>query len=232
MKKTFTLIALFSLQIICFSQIITKKVKDIDIKKITKSNAVADKMVMYEFTLNYIAIAEASRNRIDNNDCRQTWGEVVVTFHELDENGQKIEGSQIITDLNDYTLFDLPRSRVPHQSNSYYSDRMGVNEDNFIKKISVRVSENLIKKRRVIAIVSCKMQNAHKDNDFASFDHLRMVSNESATFYLEDISSKQESMSVRTNGKYTYESGRLIENGGNSDDTHRIWLHFTIKKKS
>lgn len=236
MKKIFTLIALFSLQMICFSQIITKKVKDIDIKKITKSDAVADKMVSYEITLNSIAIAEASRNTIDNNDCRQTWGEVKVEFREVDSSGQ-LDWSlkPIKADFDQtYLFYSNPLNGVAHRSNSYYQDRMGVNEDNFIKKVNVRVPEQKVKNRRIVAVVTSEIQTAHKDNDFATYDRLRVKMGRNSFFYLEDIPVKNESTMITTDGRYIIDerTGSMIINGGNSDDSHRVWLYFTIKKKS
>ena len=237
MKKIFTLIALFSLQIVCFSQIITKKVKDIDIKKITKSDAVADKMISYEISLDQFSVAEATRNTIDNNDCRSTWGNVRIGFYELDANGQINLSKRIIADLDEESFFYTMIGRhAAHRSKSFYQDRIGNNDNERIKRISVRVSENMVKNRRIVAKVEVQLRTAHKDNDFATYDILRMAAPVSNIIYLEDLPTKEETISVLTNGhsNIVKVAGGIAEgiNGGNSDDTHRIWLHFTIKKKS
>jgi hypothetical protein len=232
MKKILALITFLGFQYISIAQLIPSKIKVSEAKKMTKDDALKDKKVSFEITLNLISVAEATRNSIDNNDCRQTWGEVTVSFAELDAYGQVNQANPIKADFGENTFFNLPVRGPSHRSNSYYQDRRGVNDDNFIKRISVRVSENMVKNRRIVALVSCSMQTAHKDNDFASYDHLRMISPKLATFYLEDIPSKDESMSVITDGKYTIEKEVIFTNGGNSDDSHRIWLNFIIKKKT
>jgi hypothetical protein len=143
----------------------------------------------------------------------------------------------IPTDLGEENLFRKRFQEPSHRSKSYYQDRMGVSNDEYIKRISVRVSENMVKNWRIVAEVSCQIKTAHKDNDFATYDILRMISPVSTTFYLEDLPSKEESMSTITNGISTLghdTNGTVVEisGGRGSNDTHRIWLHFIIKKKS
>lgn len=247
MKKPVTLIAFLCFQMMFWAQLVPTKIKALETKKIIKTevgkkdkdDAAKDQLVSYEFSLNSIAIAEASRNTIDNNDCRQTWGEVNVTFRELDANGEiNVNVPPIKTDLNQKNLFDIfAGDNAFHRSNSYYGDNREVDSNNYIKRISVRVSEKLVKERRIVAVVECVMKNAHKDNDFASFDHLRMTEKKIVYFYLEDIPSKEEVMLVKTDGYYsvyTARGGTVVSSAyqGNPDDSHRIWLFFTVKKKS
>ncbi len=243
MKKTFTLIFFVLLQLNFFSQVVSTNINDLSKKKISvkdspKDDISKDKLVSYEFTLNLISVAESTRNTIDNNDCKQTWGKVTVTFRELDANGEiDLHIPPIKTDFNETILFDFfAGNDAYYRSNSYYGDSRELDDNNYIKRISVRVSENLVKNRRIVAVVECDMKTAHKDNDFASFDRLRMARKESAYFYLEDIARKEEVMMVKTDGYYSVfktkgGSGVSTSFSGNPDDTHRIWLGFTIKKK-
>lgn len=191
-----------------------------------------DKLVSYEITLNQILVAEATRDRIDNNDCRKTWGDVMVYFKELDANGQITPNSNIQPDLQDNHLFRFPANVVEHMSASYFQDRRGVDEQNVLKRISVRVSENMVKSRRIVAIIESSLITAHKDNDFASYDLLMNRGKTTSTFYLQDSPSINETMSLITDNRgYVTRNGGFMLNDGNSDDHHRIWLNFTIRKK-
>lgn len=237
MKKILTIILFSFFQLNFFSQVVSTNIKDLTIKKILKNDSPKDKIISFEITLDQILIAEAARNTIDNNDCRSTWGSVRIKFFELDANGQIDLRKSIPSDLNEDTFFDKVIGRnAPFRSKSYYQDRIGVSNNEYIKRISVRVSENMVKNRRIVARVEVQLRTAHKDNDFASYDVLRMSTPTSTIFYLEDLPIKEETVSVITNGHSSIVrvvGGGEAEgiNGGNSDDTHRIWLGFTIKKK-
>ena len=245
MKKPVTLIAFLCFQMMFWAQLVPTKVKALETKKIIKTevgkkdkdDAAKDQLVSYEFSLNSIAIAEASRNTIDNNDCRSTWGSVRIRFYELDANGQIDFSKRITADLDEESFFEKVIGRnAPFRAKSFYQDRIGISNDEYIKRISVRVSENMVRNRRIVASVEAQLRTAHKDNDFATYDILRMISSASTVFYLEDLPTKEESMSVVTTGHSSIVPVRgggeqELSGGGNSDDTHRIWLHFTIKKK-
>ena len=135
MKKILILIAFLGFQIICLAQKTPIKISAKEKPRMIKDD---DIKVSYEFTLRQISIAEATRNRIDNNDCRQTWGEVEVKFYELDANNQIKSQNRIQADLDEASLFNLHIQGPSHRSNSYYQDRIGY--DDAIKRISVRVS--------------------------------------------------------------------------------------------
>ena len=237
MKKLLVLIIFLLSQSIYYSQVVTTKVIDLKKKKISsKDDIQKDNIVSYEISLDQISVAEAGRNTIDNNDCRSTWGSIRIKFYELDANGQIDMSKSIPSDLNQDSFFEKVIGRnAPFRSKSYYQDRIGISNNEYIKRISVRVSENMVKNRRIVARVEVQRKTAHKDNDFASYDILRMSSSTSTIFYLEDLPTKEETVSVITNGHSnivkTTEGEAEGINGGNSDDTHRIWLGFTIKKK-
>ena len=242
MKKSLTISIFLIFHLHCISQVVSTNIKDLSKKKISvkdspKDDISKDNIVSYEISLDQISVAEASRNTIDNNDCRSTWGSIRIKFYELDANGQIDLRKSIPSDLNEDTFFDKVIGRnAPFRSKSYYQDRIGVSNNEYIKRISVRVSENMVKNRRIVARVEVQLRTAHKDNDFASYDILRMSTPTSTIFYLEDLPIKEETVSVITNGHSSIVrvvGGGEAEgiNGGNSDDTHRIWLGFTIKKK-
>jgi hypothetical protein len=218
MKKTLVWIAFLGLQFVSSAQ-------PIKIKKIL------DDKVSYEVTFTQITIAEATRDRIDNNDCRQVWGDAKLVFFELDANGQMDITKPLQTDMDQKQLFQHGIMGRSYTAKSHFQDRRGVNEGEFIKRISVRVSESMVRNRRIVALVSYQMYTAHKDNDLATYDRLRMVSRLSTSFYLEDIASKEETVSMLTNSDYTIRNGSIINGPNPSEDAHRIWLHFVVKKK-
>lgn len=230
MKTTniFFVVAVLSFQMLCFAQ----RNPNV-IKKNLKATALEDKKVLYEITLHHISVAEESRNRIDNDDCKKTWGRIKVFFYELDENGQLDTHKRIQTDINinDEMIFLKDRLDGPYQSKSYYQSGGDINDTEFIKKIFVRVPERLVKNKKVVALVTYVIYTAHKDNDLASFDHLSMTSSKSDTFYLEDVSTKTEVIQSVTNGSYEICYGQICNERITADDYHRIWLYFTVKRK-
>ena len=54
----------------------------------TSSSTASGKKVLYDVILNYIAVSEATRNQIDNGDCRRIFGQVSTELWELDENNE------------------------------------------------------------------------------------------------------------------------------------------------
>ena len=139
MKKLLLAMAFITLKTISLAQISPTAIK------ILKGNTVLApvKKVLYDIKLNYIAVAEATRNRIDNGDCKRVGGSIFCNMFEIDNSNQKI--APIETYENGKNSLFLDGGRRTNELRpfglSYFEDRLDTPE---MSKITFNVPEHLL----------------------------------------------------------------------------------------
>ena len=215
MKKLLLAMAFITLKTISLAQISPTAIK------ILKGNTVLApvKKVLYDIKLNYIAVAEATRNRIDNGDCKRVGGSIFCNMFEIDNSNQKI--APIETYENGKNSLFLDGGRRTNELRpfglSYFEDRLDTPE---MSKITFNVPEHLLINRRVLLEVYIALQTGHKDNDFASYDFLQMRQKKEV-YILNNEGGRTEIIQGSTDPSQSI---------NNSDDIHKIWVSITCKK--
>lgn len=195
----------------------------------------APKMVLYDIQLNYIAVSEATRNRIDNGDCKRVFGLITTELWELDASNNKKTKLASYDNMKENLYYEREHRFPPTAALSYYQDNRTEAANDVLSKVTYNIPENLLTGRKVMLVVKSFLATRHKDNDFASYDGLRMAETETSTFTLDTRAKRSETMQfiTRRRGDDMVFGGerapRQMFQG--SDDTHKIWVAFTIKKQ-
>jgi len=194
------------------------------------------KKVLLDIVLNYLAVSEATRNRIDNGDCKRIFGQVSTELWELDEN------NEMKTKLRSYNnmpemIFDNPNfQNPPTAALSYYQDNPAASANNQMKKVTYNIPENLLKEKKLMLVVKTNLGTRHKDNDFATFDALAMKEEIRNTYILNER-GKSETIETITDLASHKSGGDMFLLGhvipwavfAKADDTHKIWIKFNVK---
>jgi len=202
-----------------------------------KSFSAPGKKVLFDVVLNYIGVSEATRNQIDNGDCKRVFGQVSTELWELDENN---ELKTLLTSYNSQTefLFNQRNATAPSPiALSYYQDNLSTDINNQIGKVTYNIPEILLKEKKVMLIVKTNLGTRHKDNDFASYDILYMKNEIRNTYILNFNRTRSETINAITDISAAYDHTVDIEGFVYSitdhlprkDDTHKIWVKFSTR---
>lgn len=206
------------------------------INPISTSPATADtsKKVLYDVMLNYIGVSEATRNRIDNGDCRRVFGEIRTEVWELDNNNQKKRRLTSYDNMPEFIYKQYNILGPPTEALSYYQDNLNQADKNVVAKVTYNIPEALLNNRKILLVVKAHLGSRHKDSDFSSFDALRMKEEKTFTFILDNRNERKETLQAITERIITdlvfsgqTFGGNLFYNG---DDTHKFWMNITCKK--
>lgn len=195
--------------------------------------------VLYDIVLHYIAVAEATRNRIDNGDCKRTYGQIRTELWELDENNEMKTRLQSYNNMPELLYDERNKNNPPTLGLSYYQDDVRSAAMTVIKKITYNIPENLLDNRKLMLVVKTFLGTRHKDNDFATYDALGMLEEKQTTYILDNRRSvrteKIEGITDLTaSNRSVHLQDWVIPNGffsRNTDDTHKVWIYISIKKK-
>lgn len=196
--------------------------------------------VLVNISLNYIAVSETTRRRIDNGDCKRFFGNVWARLGTLDgdlEFGHYIDP---VRDDNILYVENNTQSSAPI-AYSYYQDDMEEAKSETMGKVSFLVPENLLKAGRIQLELIYQLGTHHKDNDFATYDYLCMPLTAKTETLDPKIADRNESQTflIKTNTEEA-ESGRDVAFQDfvipfaflrGTDDTHFIWMHYTIERQ-
>lgn len=192
--------------------------------------------VLIEINLNYFAVSETTRNRIDNGDCKRVFGRIIPILYELDENNEMVH--QYETYGNKEALFEQSNFESPPPiALSYYQDNRSNASNDVINSITYNIPLSKLNDGKVMLILETEIGTRHKDNDFATYDLLYMKNTNVSRFLLKDVNSQQFTVKVNTDENYSERDyhflddiipmHKLIE----TDDTHFIWVQVTCNKK-
>jgi hypothetical protein len=190
-------------------------------------------MVLYDITLNYIAVSEATRNRIDNGDCKRVFGQIKTELWELDQNNNKKTKLSAYDNMSEDIYAQSDYRYAPTAALSYYQDNRTEAANNSMGKVTYNIPERLLTTRRIMLVVKTYLGTRHKDNDLASYDALRMRNEETANYVLDNRDTRSESIQA-----ITYLLGSDMILGplripytvfAKTDDTHKLWVAFSCK---
>lgn len=196
--------------------------------------AVQGKKVLYDLNLNYIAVSEATRNRIDNGDCRRIFGQISTELWELDENNEMKTRISSYNNMPEIIYQQSNYSNPPTAGLSYYQDKLDASS---MGKVTYNIPEELLKKRKVMLVVKTNLGTRHKDNDFASYDALRMKEEIESTYILDTRTSRTETIQSITDlsalSQDMHLTGYSIPSNyfQRTDDAHKIWVRLSFRKK-
>ncbi|MBN8674549.1 MAG: RICIN domain-containing protein [Chitinophagales bacterium] len=191
--------------------------------------------VLFDVTLNYIAVSEATRNRIDNGDCRRVFGQVKTELWELDDNNQKKRRIAAYENKPEYVFNQLNYLSAPTEGLSYYQDNRADAAKNEMEKVTYNIPEDLLNNRKVMLVIKTYLGTRHKDSDLSSYDAVKMKQEKQSTYILDNRISRTETIQAITDRYFNNMTltgstinGSLFEQG---DDTHKLWVTFTCKKQ-
>jgi hypothetical protein len=204
------------------------------------SSTAGGKKVLFDVVLNYIAVSEATRNRIDNGDCKRVFGQVSTELWELDENNEMKTKLRSYNNMPELIYNQINHEGPPTAALSYYQDNPTASANNQMGKVTYNIPESLLKEKKLMLVVKTYLGTRHKDNDFASYDALRMKEETTSTYILDSRVSRSESIQTITDlASNSLDSkvdmfllGHIIPSAvfGKADDTHKIWVKFSCKK--
>ncbi len=203
------------------------------------SSTASGKKVLFDVVLNYLAVSEATRNKIDNGDCKRIFGLIRTELWELDNNNEMKTKLQSYNNMPEMIYSQTNYEGPPTAALSYYQDNPNASANNQMEKVTYNIPESLLKDKKVMLVVKTYLGTRHKDNDFASFDALRMKEEVQNTYILDARSSRTETIQTITedasvSGKSKVDMvllSLIIPSAlfTKADDTHKIWVKFSTK---
>jgi hypothetical protein len=193
--------------------------------------------VLIDIDLNYIAVAEASRDRIDNNDCRRVFGEIKAEMYEMDNNNQPVRLIPTYNSTSSHLFIEKNYSSPPLIGANMFGSARSSYENSKMNTVTFNVDETLLKSNKIMLIIKSNLGTRHKDNDFASYDILRMKEQMESSFVINDRLPRKEEFRLNTDLSASDRSMHVMDFviPGNvfnrTDDEHRLWVGITIKRK-
>jgi hypothetical protein len=204
------------------------------------TSTAAGKKVLFDVVLNYIAVSEATRNRIDNGDCKRVFGQISTELWELDENNEMKTKLRSYNNMPEMIYNQTNHDGPPTAALSYYQDNPAAAAGTQMGKVTYNIPESLLKEKKVMLVVKTYIGTRHKDNDFASYDALRMQQETQHTYILDYRSNRAETIQTITDlasrsNQSTADMillGHIIPSAifARADDTHKLWVAFTCKR--
>lgn len=202
----------------------------------TNISTATGKKVLFDVVLNYIAVSEATRNRIDNGDCRRIFGQVSTELWELDENNEMKTRLRSYNNMSELVYNQTNFQGPPTEGLSYHQDDRNASANSQMGKVTYNIPEILLKEKKLMLVVKTFLGTRHKDSDLSSFDALKMSEEQRNTYILDYRSSRTETIEAITDLANTNQNMNLLNlvipfsNFARADDTHKIWVKFTCKK--
>ena len=201
----------------------------------SKTPTASGKKVLFDVILNYLAVSEATRNRIDNGDCKRIFGFVSTELWQLDENNEMIAKLRSYNNMPEVIYNQTNYKNPPTAALSYYQDNRSASDNRQMGKVTYNLPESLLKEKKLMLIIKTYLGTRHKDNDFASYDALKMNEEVQNTYILDYRNTRSEIIETITDLANTNQNMVLLNfvipypTFGRADDTHKIWLRFSTK---
>jgi hypothetical protein len=192
------------------------------------------KKVLFDVMLNNIAVSEATRNRIDNGDCKRIFGVVSIELWELDNNNEMKTRLRTYNNMSELLYQQTNYQNPPTAALSKYQD--DVNGNSQMGKVTYNIPENLLLNKKLMLVVKTNVGSRHKDNDFASYDALRMKEEVQSTFILDSRANRTETVEAITDLTASSRDLHFLDTVipfaafQKTDDTHKIWVKISCKK--
>lgn len=190
--------------------------------------------VLFDVILHYIGVSEATRNRIDNGDCKRIFGYVRTELWELDNNNEMRRRLSSYNNQPEFLFQETNSNSPPTSAVSYYQERRAALNNSVAGKITYNIPEAFLQQGKVMLIVKTYLGSRHKDSDLSSYDALGMKEQVQSTFIINSGRLPSETIQVNTDLTTTF-SGMGIEligvspTGPRTDDTHTMWVKFSCK---
>jgi hypothetical protein len=123
----------------------------------------------------------------------------------------------------------------PTAALSYYQDNRTASENNTMGKVTYNIPESLLNEKKLMLVIKTHLGTRHKDNDFASYDALRMSEETQHTYILNSSGKLSETIQTITSNATTNRNMNLVNLVipfsvfVNADDTHNIWVKFSTR---
>lgn len=193
------------------------------------------KKVLFDVILNYIAVSEATRNRIDNGDCRRVFGQIKTELWELDDNNQKKTRIASYENMPEFIYNQQNYVSAPTEGLSYYQDNRTDAAKNEMGKVTYNIPESLLANKKIMLVVKTYLGSRHKDGDLSSYDAVKMKQEKQSTYILDNRISRTETIQGVTERYYndmtltgSTINAAIFQSG---DDTHKLWIAITCKKQ-
>lgn len=202
------------------------------------------KKVLVDVILNSIAVSESTRNRIDNGDCKRIFGTILTELWELDENNEMKNKLGSYNNMQQAVYVQKNYQSPPPIALSFYQDNVSNAGNNEMGKVTYNIPEALLLQKRVMLVVKTNIGTRHKDNNFATYDCLKMEKEIQSTFILGTgtgnkylLEGTDGQIQVNTDqassGRNMHIQDMIIPFAifQNTDDTHKIWVKLSCVKK-
>lgn len=198
------------------------------------------KKILVDIVLNNMGVSEATRNRVDNGDCKRIFGIIKTEIWELNEDNEKKTMLASYNNMSQKVFNQLNYQSPPPVAFSFYQEKPGNTE---MSHVTYNISESLLQQRKIMLVVKTNVGTRHKDNDFATYDCLKMEDEKESTFILDmaaisgAMGDKGQTIQVNTDqassGRSMHIQDMVIPFAifQNTDDTHKIWINISFKKK-
>ena len=203
---------------------------------VSGTSSATGKKVLYDITLNYIAVSEATRNQIDNGDCRRIFGQVSTELWELDDDNEMKTRLRSYNNMPELIYNQTNYKNPPTAGLSYHQDNRAASDKNNMGKVTYNIPESLLTGKKLMLVVITNVGTRHKDNDFATYDALKMSDEVRTTYKLNNSGSFTETIQTITDhtasGRNMHLQDFVVPFAvfQRTDDTHKIWVKFTGKK--
>jgi len=197
--------------------------------------AATGKKVLFDVVLNYISVSEATRNRIDNGDCRRIFGQVSTELWELDDNNEMKTRLKSYNNMPELIYNQTNYNNPPTEGLSQYQDPLAASANNVLGKVTYNIPEELLKSKKLMLVVKTNIGTRHKDNDFATYDALKMKEETQDTYILDSRKTRTETIQKITDltasGRNMHLQDFVIPFAvfQRTDDTHKLWAKFSCK---
>ena len=191
--------------------------------------------VLFDVVLNYIAVNESTRNRVDNGDCKRVFGYLQTELWELDENNEMKLQLASYNNVPEF-LFNQRNFQSPAPAALSYQLNMDYAANNQMGKVTYNIPEVLLARKKVMLVIKTYLGTRHKDNDFATYDCLKMDIEKQSSFILDNSGVLSETIMANTELSSSRRDMHLQDYiipfaiFQKTDDSHKLWIKIATRK--
>jgi hypothetical protein len=202
----------------------------------TTTSTTTGKKVLFDVTLNYIAVSEATRNQIDNGDCKRVFGSISTEIWELNDDNEMVTRLQSYNNMPELIYNQPNYQNPPTAALSYYQDNRTASNTSQMGRVTYNLPETLLKAKKLMLIVKTNLGTRHKDNNFATYDALRMAEETTQSFILfnggqTEIIEAITDLSASSRDMHIQDWVIPFAAFQRTDDTHKLWVKITYNRK-
>lgn len=207
----------------------------------TDASTESGRKILIDVVLNYIAVSEATRNKIDNGDCRRVFGHIKTELWELDEHNEMKTRLSSYNNMSELLYNEPNYSGPPTAAVDYHGWNLGNSTNaNIITtdmgKVTYNIPERLLINRKAMLVVKVYLGTRHKDNDFASYDAIRMQEEITRSFTVNSSGGTTQLIQTTAAANSHIRSSMVVAGtripaatfGG--DDTHNVWVRILTNR--